>query len=493
MTTEFTTEELDRVFGSDSTGTDPETRARSSSRLFVRSIDQLAEFAGGATGRRLKASEALHAYGFSKLIEVATEGAALLCDNPTAAGLALKRRRESLGLSLQDVAHQLRISEKVLEKAERSVRAVGIDLYETIAQHLGMDERYISVRLTPPTDDQLAVRLRSYQNLSVSLSQRTILTLAESAWVAATQTRLERELGLLPDLPAIERSTNYGSPGYPAYQHGYYLAQKTRSIFKLGTARLPMALREFCEERLGIPVIYAALGAKIAGATLHIDTGHDAPLRALVLNSEGGNEAVLVRRSTIAHELGHLIWDPSEKMQSVRVDNYEDLERDPQLATDYVEQRANAFGVEFIAPQAAVVGTYQDGGIEEVVREYGLGPTAARYHIWNALGRQTSLEGIGLLQPAPNMDDFAAVERFTLDYHPFQGLPDQLAGRFSGVVVLAATNGLISWETARQYLGIDRKIIENRADDVVRLFFPQLATPMVTQSVPPTTAASGAE
>ena len=85
---------LDRVFGE---GEAHRPRpAQISKRQFVRGIDLLTfDESPRATGRRLTATEALDAYGFEKLAEVATEGSAVICESVTAAGRVLRERRET--------------------------------------------------------------------------------------------------------------------------------------------------------------------------------------------------------------------------------------------------------------------------------------------------------------------------------------------------------------------------------------------------------------
>jgi len=96
MNTEFDAELLERVFGPGEGGT-PRERARSSARQFVRGLDLLTfDQSQRATGRRLSALEAIDAYGFDKLAEVATEGSALICESVTAAGRVLAERRKDL-------------------------------------------------------------------------------------------------------------------------------------------------------------------------------------------------------------------------------------------------------------------------------------------------------------------------------------------------------------------------------------------------------------
>src|SRR2546422_3656160 len=132
--------DLDAVFG-EGIGDMPETRARQSSRMFVRSLDQLTfDESPRATGRRMTAIEALEAYGWDVLREVAFEGSALLAESPKAAGRALRERREQLRLDIPAVARKATLPPEVIESLEASKRQP-IRRYERVATVLGLDER----------------------------------------------------------------------------------------------------------------------------------------------------------------------------------------------------------------------------------------------------------------------------------------------------------------------------------------------------------------
>ena len=70
-------EDLDLVFW-DVEGDTPELRAKNSSKLFIYSDHQIAEYTGKGSGQRVSASEALKDYGFETLLEVMKEGQALI-------------------------------------------------------------------------------------------------------------------------------------------------------------------------------------------------------------------------------------------------------------------------------------------------------------------------------------------------------------------------------------------------------------------------------
>lgn len=437
-----------------------------SDRVFVRSLDQIAEDSPRARGRRLTAIEALEAYGPDALREVLAEGSALLCESPSAAGRALSGRRDTLGLEVRHVASRSGIEPRIVELAERSKR-LPIRQYEQIAQTLGLDERYISVRSEPVGNEGLAYRLRTLGEESVRMTPSAVSAISEAAWVATTQTRLEEALGLAPPEHGIRPSSNYGGPGYPAYLHGYFLARDAREKLGLGSGPLSRFLRSICEDLLGIPLIQAELGEDIAGVTVRAGKR-----RAIVLNIGGRNRHVYIRRCTVAHELGHILYDDDAHLNQLRVDEYDELEKAVDGVHDPVEQRANAFAVEFIAPQNAIVASFEresEDPVGKAMNEYGISFTAARFQIWNGLNRTVELEKLRTRNREPD-SGFEAGERFTVDFHPVRGIQASRAGRFSAVVLRAAEEGRISWCTAGEYLRCSEDDLRDSAADVRGLY-----------------------
>jgi Zn-dependent peptidase ImmA (M78 family)/transcriptional regulator with XRE-family HTH domain len=443
-------------------------RARESSRLFVRSLDQLAEDNPQARGRRLSAYEALRAYGREALLETLSEGSALLSASRSAAGRVLRERRELLNLTPKQVAAQARVELRVLEAAERSER-VPIIVYERIARTLGLDERYISARGEPVGNERLAVRLRTIGDEHPLMTPSTVAAISEAAWVASTQIRLEEDLGIRPAGVGIDPSPNYGQPGYPAFLHGYFLASDARQKLGLGDGPLPHSLRQICEDRLGIPVVQAELGEHFAGVTVQVGAR-----RAIVLSLGGANRHVYVRRSTVAHELGHLLYDVEERLNELRVDDYRELEKPAEQVHDFVEQRANAFAVEFLAPRKAVVECKEKAEhdpVGAIMDAFGVSFTIARYQLWNALDRRPPLESLGAATRHRPLPEFEAEEAYTADYHPIRGLPTSRAGRFSAVVLRAATESVVSWQTAAEYLQCEERDVK-AAGEALRELFP---------------------
>ena len=186
------------------------------------------------------------------------------------------------------------------------------------------------------------------------LSAGAVVTFAHAASVIRTQCKLQNWLGLKMYDTKFEPNDDYGNSVSPPYKVGYTLADDVRSILGLGHSPIE-SMRNLVEVRLGIPVVQAKLPQRIAGAT--IATGHSeyGEARGIVLNTVGANKNVWVRRATLAHELGHLLFDPSQRLQRVRVDTYQSNEVDPEsIVPDCVEQRANAFAIALLAPMEAV-------------------------------------------------------------------------------------------------------------------------------------------
>lgn len=437
------------VFGSGS-GDNPENRARQSSQMFVRGLDLLTfDHSPKATGRRLAAHEALDAYGFDVLADVALDGSAVITSRVEAAGNALRDRRQQLGLSVKTVASRSGMSPNIVGALEQSKRR-SVREYEQVARALGLDERAISFRASPGGNEELAVRLRTLSENLVSLSEPSVGNLAEAAWVAMTQVRLENLLGLDNAEETFEPNRDFGSSSRPPYMAGYELAARVRYTLGLDESPIP-SMRDLAEETLRVPVVQTRLDERIAGATVDFGTR-----RAVVLNTTGMNSQAMVRRSTLAHELCHILFDPATNLDTLRVDEYEKLDRRADTLADPVEQRANAFAVELLAPREAAVERFKSMGEDlflAVLDHFGLSFTAGRYQVWNGLGRDRQLEDISAPNRPPE-SDWEARENYTIDYHPIRQVMNRpsRAGRFSAVAVRAANEGLVSWDTVAEWL-----------------------------------------
>ena len=453
-------DQLTFIFGPDIEGLSAEDAAKRSTRSYVRGEGGIAvyEESRNPTGHVLTAWEAYTTFGPEILEEAVEYSSAILRETVNATGDALRERREELGLSPKSVMRAARVSQGDVETAELFPHKVSIQKLERIAFALGLDERFLSFKKDPRGDAGLAYRLRTLQTERSgplgAISEGTALLFAEAASIIRVQHRLQNWLGLGVESDRFAPVEDYGSPGMPAWRVGYNLAERARVTLHLGDSPI-RSMRELVEERLGIPVVQARLPGRIAGATVMTTNDDGDEVRGVVLNTLGDNSNVWIRRATLAHELGHLLYDPDGELQSVRVDSYDDSQKDAEAhSTDYVEQRANAFAIAFLAPNEAVRQLAPTPVFEEavsnVMHTFGISHTAARYHIANCHYRNFTVPH-GILDPRPS-DEHTAAENFTVDYFLLYDTPEQRRGRFAGMVATAYQGKFISAHTGALYL-----------------------------------------
>ena len=453
---------LSTMFGPEAGGGSPEAAARLSQRKFVRGKGGLAVYdaSRNPTGHVFTAWEAYDAYGAEILEEAVEYGSAILKCTKHAISDALKLRREYLNLSRKQIARAALSSEDIVRSAENAPSQVPIREIEQIALVLGLDERWLAFKSDSGGDEDLAYRLRTLsapgQRSATYLSAHTALLFAEASSIIRVQLRLQRWLGIETERRSFAPSDDYGTRMTPTWKVGYRLAERARRKLGLGESPIP-SMRALAEDRLGIPVVQVNIGQRIAGATIVTRDENGAEARGVILNASGANENVWVRRATLAHELGHLLFDPNEKLQNVRVDPYEQSEADPQAhdaETDYVEQRANAFAIAFLAPPEAVqrmVSTPPSiESVVDVMHRYGISQTAARFHVRNAFYGNYEVPADAVQEQA--RDELKAAENFTLDYFPLQHTSIQRRGKFAALVTQAVDEGYISEDTASLYL-----------------------------------------
>ena len=459
------TNRIARVFGA-TDGTTPEEAARRSSVKFVRGRAQLSRvstYEGVLPGHVISAKEALDNYGFDVLEEAVECGAALLLKEPNAPGSAIRRQRQSLGLTVEEVARYTGVATHVIEDIECSSGrdSVTVQELEQVAFKLGLDEAQIAYQGLA-ADTAVAARLKKMKSSSdtTTLSPKSVLTFTEAASVIRAQHRLMSTLDVDSTQRAkFIRDDYYGSGENTAWKVGQELSERARAILKIGHGPIG-SMRELVEDTLCIPVIQAELSQnRIAGATISVTDGVET-WRGIVLNLKGANENPLVRRATLAHEIAHLLFDPDQYLDTVRVDTYEALDANPNSAAGIadndhylVEQRANAFAISFLAPVEQVRSmakpSFTGEDVSRVVSKYGISVTAASYHVANANYQHGDYPDD---VPADNGDDWKGVENFLVDAFPITSTPSTRHGRFARLVVQACSRGLISVESAAEYL-----------------------------------------
>ena len=458
------TDQITRIFGSVA-AEEFETAARESTRRFVRSNFEIGPLREGSEppGHILTAWEAFQSYGIDILLESIEYNGAILLETTGAIESTLLNRRSDLGLSAESVAGAARVSADLVRHAEERAFELPLRELEKIAFTLGLDERLLAFADIGSAGRDLAFRLKTLQQADAeasTISAGTALAFTEAASIIRTQSMLMNWLGQASAAGAFRPNDNYGSYLSPAWQKGYDLAHQTRANLELEAGLYgPIgSMRDLVEKDLGIPVVQAQLQPSIAGATITTKGWNGDEVRGFVLNTIGENANVWVRRATLAHELAHILYDPSQELQELRVDSYQGTSANPEdqeAHVDYVEQRANAFAIAFLAPLDSVremtPTPIQAEDIHGVMQTFGISYTAASYHVFNAHYRQDKLPE-HRYQPRPS-EDWMAAEDFTLDFFPVRSTPPQRRGRFAGLVAECYHRGIISSYTAALYLG----------------------------------------
>ena len=432
--------------------------------LFVRGKYQLARYEHGssATGRCLTEHEVLQAYGRGVLAEIDDHLSAVLLARADAIEQAIHQQRVALGVTHDQLASAAKLDREIVELAETDAEQLGLREIERLAFVLGLDPAKLSIDDRAGSDPELGVRLRVLEiervptPTSARLTPRTVLRFSEAASIIRSQLLLQHWLGKQNEAGRFETSPDYGPP---AWQAGYALARRARELLGVGLEPIE-SMRDLVEGRLGIPVIQVELPQEIAGATI---SSHGQ--RGIVLNVAGRNSNVWIRRTTLAHELAHILFDPEERLSNVRVDSYDQIARDARRdgeLPDPVEQRANAFAIEFLAPRDAVRQFVSDpaqvsaASVEQVMSKFGVGKAAARFHVGNSWWGQAELPPESGIRSEPTYEQKAA-EDFTLDYFEPNVTPEQRRGRFAFLAAEAVQEGLITNDTAAQYLACTEK------------------------------------
>lgn len=444
---------LAAVFGAESTGDTPEERAATSNRIYVRSQVQLALDSKQATGRRMNAREALAAFGIDLLEEVAGEGSAGIVSDPQQPADTFSKRRKFLNLTPEAVARAAAVTVEEVEAAETPGSISSIHSLERIGQSLSLNERLLGYKAEALADNKLGARLRDMNLAPGERDDAFIVALADAAWVIGRQAELSHDLGADEGLIGKfgVKSNDYD---WPTYGVGYELAEKTRLRLGLSPTEPIKNLRQLIEERIGIPVITAELGEAVAGATII-----NGKARGIVIGSHIATAPP--RRMTLAHELGHLLWDPESKLERVRVDRAGQIGHRQE---DPVEIRANAFGIAFLAPKAAVEAIYEkypdpERTSLELVWQFGISPSAATNHVGATLELNEFKNSSARLRVSPEV--YRRWDRLESRPRPISAdMPLSRTGRFTELVLRAVSKNLISLDTAGAWLRTSTSVIE---------------------------------
>lgn len=214
-------------------------------------------------------------------------------------GERLRLARKRSGLSLRELSAALdkRVSAQAIGKYERGEMMPGSDVLDSLAKALDVSPQYLMSnqvlelrnmefrkRSGTTARDRAAVEAAAIEQLQPYIAIERILREASPEWRVPRLNR--RFLGYL--------------------EEAEFLAMELRNQWQLGIDPIPN-MTELLEER-GIKVLVIELPQNVSGLTCSVRQSHnDARLPVIVVNA---NHSLERRRLTLAHELGHRVFDP---------------------------------------------------------------------------------------------------------------------------------------------------------------------------------------
>ncbi len=289
----------------------------------------------------------------------------------TTIGRRLRALREYSRLDAGSIADAVGVSVEALEAIEEGRGLTSLTL-SRVAQFYGLlDSDILAESFTPKTAVGALFRGEPGRSL--------LSHVGRFASIAREQAALEALLGV-PKPTWISKFSAAGPPSDPPWGDGKRFAGMARKKLELGYA--PIRSMSGLLTRIGIRLLWTAQDDWSAqGLTLYDDrTGP-----TVVINVAGCKEQWWWMRTTLAHELCHVLFDhePARPLGVVS-------RRDSRVP---VEQRANAFAAYFLAPEVEVERFLKARGcprkeltqldVHALMAHFGIGKETATAHLQN--------------------------------------------------------------------------------------------------------------
>ncbi|AFE06703.1 transcriptional regulator [Corallococcus coralloides DSM 2259] len=258
-------------------------------------------------------------------------------------GEFLRSWRADTGFSAGKVAQLAQLPESTVEGIESGAHDPSFEELDALAGVLGLraDEIYDDhISESAPRE---GIRLLMKSAVAYRPSEAVRLRMLEAA--AAARDLLDLQSELRPSRGGFERfaSRPLASTADAPFKLGDELAREVRKQLVIQGPIISM--RDLAQETLGIPIIAAELSADGPDAFSVYAPGRRA---AIILNLQGKNTHPLVRRFSIAHEVGHVLFDrPGMGAFGVA------CKVDPGRGLD-IESRANAFAMRLLLPHTQI-------------------------------------------------------------------------------------------------------------------------------------------
>ncbi len=259
--------------------------------------------------------------------------------------VAKARARE--GVDIDALAKQAEVDASILRSLEEGKPGISTTQLDRVAQQLGLDGSSLLLgqeELRPRAS--IFLRHKGSQDFNHAAEQSLDGALEAARVLRALNDGLH--LG-----PSLRRSAEIlvREPGGTAAQDGYNLARQLRRLLERPSE--PMGdLGVLLEEELEAVVLVMPLGTEKMTAVSVRDTSGAA---AVVLNEQDPQRRAnpQLARVHLAHELCHILHDPSEGGLHLVIEHTDDDPRSKHL--ERAEQRAKAFAAELLLPRRGLM------------------------------------------------------------------------------------------------------------------------------------------
>ena len=448
-------EALLSILGATGSNLTLDAAVRGSKTRLLRNSDHVFLEGPGREGTRLRPWEAVQGLTPEAVAALAEKPAAGITRRGATIASSIVSRRKELGVEPVSVARSdERLNETRVLAVEANEKPRSILWMTRISISLALQDFTLGAVENGGGDANLAYRLRELQSGRSDrvMTPSAVMTLSEAAWVISTWKRLEGWLGRRAAKMDNPSRIRLGTLDRLAFREGYELAHRARDLFGLDHTSPVRDLDRLIYRELRVPVVQLRSKSRFTGATI-LNNGD----RGIVLNADAYEGNAWTRRMTLAHELGHLLWDTDEDLKSLRVDTDESVNADSHTVTDLIEARANAFAAEFLAPQEAVVAMFRNQRERPLVLDYmteffGVGFTVLSWQLRNSLPGEIDRSRLSVTRNNKPSDMWKAEVGRTTDYFVFEQTPAVRTGEFAGIVAECYRRNLISEDTVHEYL-----------------------------------------
>ena len=252
-------------------------------------------------------------------------------------------RTRMFGYSLAFAAREARIDEARLGQIETD-QAPTVAEIERLAEIYGLDgDTLAELPIEVPARDAITALslLTEFREISAGSKRQLVLAASAARDVVDLRELLRRPRGY--DALHARHHPPAPKPELSPYRQGAHFAQEWRSALGMGNGPIP-SVRDFVQGAFPeVAILFVDFGNDDLSGVCFLDAVRGP---AIVLNASGKNENPLVRRFSLLHELGHLLFDATRGVPLAAISGFH-LDRQR-----VVEQRANAFAIRFLCPYA---------------------------------------------------------------------------------------------------------------------------------------------